>query len=152
MGDGKDSTEILQWLGRGKMDVKYEFKANTSLKKCISFLLTFIYLCICMLCGRIGFKHFIYFLFPFKQIGKRTISKKGCCCCLVAKSCPTLLWPWTVACQAPLSMEFPGKNRSGLPFPPPGDLPNPGIKSTSSAQKVASLPLSNLGRPQEGQA
>ena len=36
--------------------------------------------------------------------------------------------PWTVARQAPLSMEF---SRSGLPFPPPGDLPDPGIKSVS---------------------
>ena len=29
---------------------------------------------------------------------------------LVAKSCPTLATPWTVACQVPLSMEFPGRN------------------------------------------
>ena len=40
--------------------------------------------------------------------------------------------PWTVACQAPLSMEFPRQEfRSGLPFPPPGDLPNIGIKAAS---------------------
>ena len=37
--------------------------------------------------------------------------------------------PWTVAYQAPLSMEFPRQEYwSGLPFPPPGDLSNPGIK------------------------
>ena len=37
--------------------------------------------------------------------------------------------PWTVACQAPLSMGFPRqKHWSGLPWPPPGDLPNPGVK------------------------
>ena len=36
---------------------------------------------------------------------------------------------WTVACQAPLSMEFSRHGYwSGLPFPPPGDLPNPGVK------------------------
>ena len=29
---------------------------------------------------------------------------------LVAKSCPTLATPWTVACKVPLSMDFPGKN------------------------------------------
>ena len=41
---------------------------------------------------------------------------------------------WTVACQSPLSMGFSGKEYwSGLPFPPPGDLPDPGIKSTSPA-------------------
>ena len=35
--------------------------------------------------------------------------------------------PPTVACQAPLSMGFPREeDRSGFPFPPPGDLPNPG--------------------------
>ena len=39
---------------------------------------------------------------------------------LVAKSCPTLVTPWTVACQAPLSMGFSRKeNWSGLPFPSP---------------------------------
>ena len=38
--------------------------------------------------------------------------------------------PWTVAHQAPLSMEFPRQEYwNGLPFPPPGDLPDPGIKS-----------------------
>ena len=36
--------------------------------------------------------------------------------------------PWTIARQAPLSMEF---SWSGLPFPPPGDLPDPGIEPTS---------------------
>ena len=40
--------------------------------------------------------------------------------------------PWTVACQAPLSMGFPRqKYWSGLQFPPPGDLPDPGIQSMS---------------------
>ena len=34
--------------------------------------------------------------------------------------------PWTVACQASLSMELSQQEHwSGLPFPPPGDLPNP---------------------------
>ena len=36
--------------------------------------------------------------------------------------------PWTVPCQAPLSMGFSRQEYwSGWPFPPPGDLPNPGI-------------------------
>ena len=59
--------------------------------------------------------------------------------------------PWTVACQAPLSMEFSRQEYwNGLPFPPPGDLPNPGIKLTSPASPalaVDSLPLSHLGSP-----
>ena len=42
--------------------------------------------------------------------------------------------PWTVACQAPLSMGFPRQEYwSGLPFPSPGDVPDPGIKPTSPA-------------------
>ena len=37
--------------------------------------------------------------------------------------------PWTVACLVPLSMGFPRQECwSGLPFPSPGDLPNPGIE------------------------
>ena len=41
---------------------------------------------------------------------------------------------WTVACQAPLSMEFSRQEYwSGLPFPTPGDLPDPGIEPTSLA-------------------
>ena len=41
---------------------------------------------------------------------------------------------WTVACQASLSIGFPRqKYWSGLPFPSPGDLPNPGIEPTSPA-------------------
>ena len=40
--------------------------------------------------------------------------------------------PWTVACQAPLSMEFSRQEYwSGLPFPSPGDLPDPGIEPGS---------------------
>ena len=38
---------------------------------------------------------------------------------------------WTITCQAPLSMEFPRQECwSGLPFPSPGDLPNPGMEPT----------------------
>ena len=41
---------------------------------------------------------------------------------------------WTVSCQAPLSLGFSRQEyRSGQPFPPPGDLPNPGIKPESPA-------------------
>ena len=47
----------------------------------------------------------------------------------VAQSCLTPVTPWSVAHQAPLSMEFPRQEYwSGLPFSFPGDLPDPGIK------------------------
>ena len=43
--------------------------------------------------------------------------------------CATL---WTVTCQAPLSMRFSRQEyRSGLPYPSPGDLPDPGIEPVS---------------------
>ena len=42
--------------------------------------------------------------------------------------------PWTVACQAPLSMEFSRQEYwSGLPFPTPWDIPDPGIEPASPA-------------------
>ena len=56
--------------------------------------------------------------------------------------------PWTVACQAPLSMGFSSQIYwSQLPFPSPGDLPNPGIKPMSPILQVDSLLLSHLGSP-----
>ena len=56
--------------------------------------------------------------------------------------------PWTVALQAPLSMGFPRhKYWSGLPFPPPGDLPNPGIKPVSPALAGRFFTMSLLGSP-----
>ena len=57
--------------------------------------------------------------------------------------CATL---WTVACQAPLSMGFSRQEYwSGLRFPSPGDLPEPGIKPGSPASQVDSLLLSHEG-------
>jgi len=49
--------------------------------------------------------------------------------------------PWTAVSQVPLSLEFSRQEYwDGLPFPSPGDLPNPGIKSGSPALQVHSLP------------
>ena len=60
---------------------------------------------------------------------------------VVAKSCPTLVTPWTVARQAPLSMGFSRQEYwSGLPFPSAGDFPNPGIEARSPALQADSLP------------
>ena len=60
---------------------------------------------------------------------------------LVSQFCPTLVTPWTVACQAPLSMGFSRQEYwSWLPFPSPGDLPDPGIEPGSPALQVDSLP------------
>ena len=57
----------------------------------------------------------------------------SCFCCLVAKF-DSFVTPWTIACQTPLSMGFPRlKYCSGLPFPSPGDLLNPGTEPSSSS-------------------
>ena len=59
------------------------------------------------------------------------------CACLVAQSCLPLRPPWTVALQAPLSMGFFRQDYwSGLPFPSPGDLPNPGVEPRSPTLQV----------------
>ena len=60
---------------------------------------------------------------------------------LVAKLCLTLATPWTVAIQAPLSTAFSRQEYwSGLPFPSPRDLSNPGIEPRSPALQEDSLP------------
>ena len=58
----------------------------------------------------------------------------------VTQLCLTLATPWTVACQAPLSMEFSGQEYwSGYPSSS-GDLPNLGIEPRSPALQAESLP------------
>ena len=55
---------------------------------------------------------------------------------------------WTVAHQVPLSMEFPRQEYwSELPFPSPGDLPNPGIEPRSSEFQADSLLCEPSGKP-----
>ena len=56
--------------------------------------------------------------------------------------------PWTVAYQAPPPMGFSRQEYwSGLPFPSPGDLPNPGIESRSPTLQADSLPADPQGKP-----
>ena len=67
--------------------------------------------------------------------------------CYVAQSCTTLVTPWTVTSQALLSMGFPRqKYWSGLPFPPPGDLPNPGTEPKSPTLQADTLASEPLGK------
>ena len=67
---------------------------------------------------------------------------------LVAKLCPTLAILWTEACQAPLSMGFSRQEYwSGLPFPSPGDLPDPGIEPGSPELQADDLPTELWGKP-----
>ena len=56
--------------------------------------------------------------------------------------------PWAVARQAPMPMELSRQEYwSGLPFPPPGDLPNPRIGPRFPTLQVDSLPSEPLGKP-----
>ena len=60
---------------------------------------------------------------------------------LVTKLCLTLATPWVVARQAPLSMGFSGQEYwSGLPFPSPEVLPNPGIEPRSPTLQADFFP------------
>ena len=61
---------------------------------------------------------------------------------------PALCDPWTEAARLLCSRDFPGKNWSGLPFPPPGDLPDPGVEPRSPALQVDSLLMHPLGSPE----
>ena len=59
-----------------------------------------------------------------------------------------LVTPWTVAHQASLSVEFSRQESwTGLPFPPPGDLPDPGIEPETPALQADSLPSEPPGKP-----
>ena len=95
-----------------------------------------------------------------KKCGKASHSVCVCVCVCVCmrvcmSACASVLscvWlfaiPWFVARPAPLLMGFFRQEYwSGLPFSPPGDLPNPGIESLSPALQVHSLQLHHLGRP-----
>jgi len=60
---------------------------------------------------------------------------------------------WTVARQAPLSMGFSRQEYwSGLPFPSPGDLSNPGIKPKCPGLQADSLPSGPSGKPPDAYA
>ena len=67
---------------------------------------------------------------------------------LVAQSGRLFVTPWIVDHQAPLSMKFSRQEYwSGVPFPSPEDLPDPGIEPGSPALQGYSLLLSHQGSP-----
>ena len=74
------------------------------------------------------------------------------CVCAQSFSCVRLfVAPGTVAHQASLSVKFPRQERwSGISFPPPEDLPNPGIKPASPALQMDSFTAELLGKPRVG--
>ena len=70
-----------------------------------------------------------------------------CVCMCVYSGVQLLETTWTAARQAPLSMGYPRQEYwSGLPFPSPGDLPDPRLKPMSSALQADSLPFEPPGK------
>ena len=98
---------------------------------------------------------FIVALFTVVKRGKQPVYQwKGVCVCARVLSCFShvrlCVTLWTVACQAPLSMGVSRQEHwSGLPFPSPGDLPDPGIEHRSPALQAGSLPSEPLGKQQK---
>ena len=85
--------------------------------------------------------HFKHLKQPF-QISQCTFkhSKSEKLKCQLLSPVQFFQTPWTVACQVPLSMGFSIQERwSGLPFPSPEDLPNPGIEPGYSTLEADSL-------------
>ena len=71
-----------------------------------------------------------------------------CVCAQLLSPVRLLCDPWTVPRQAPLSMGFPREEYwSGLPFPPPGDLPNPGIQLASPVLAGGFFTTESPGKP-----
>ena len=98
--------------------------------KCLSYMFSSTHLCV----------HLFYVL-CIKLILTVTV--------LVTQSCPALCNSMNyIPCQTPLSMEFSRQEYwSGLPFPSPGDLPDPGIKPRSPALQTDSLPSKPPRKP-----
>ena len=70
------------------------------------------------------------------------------CVCVLLSRAGLFVTPWTVARQAPLSMGFSRQEYwSGLPFPSPGDLLDPGIEPRSPSLQADSLPPEPAGKP-----
>ena len=70
------------------------------------------------------------------------------CVCQLLSHAQFFVTPRTVAGQAPLSVGFSGQEyRSGLPFPSPGDNPNPGIEPGSATLQADSLPSEPPEKP-----
>ena len=89
---------------------------------------------------------------PFRAPSLHFFSKFAMRVCMLShQPCPTLCDYRTVARQAPLSMGFSRQDYwSGLPCPPPGDLPNPGVQPTPPAAPALqedALLLSHWGGP-----
>ena len=89
------------------------------------------------------------------ELGHIVMVTQRCCFRLLLLFCRLIrsnsfVTLWTVAHQAPLSMRFSQQEYwcgNGLPCPPPGDLPNPGMEPASPALQADSVLLRHQGSP-----
>ena len=91
--------------------------------------------CIAMFLEPYSFRLFTMLLISAIQQSDSVIHT--CVHAKLLQSCRVFVNPWTVACQAPLFMGFSRQEYwSGLPCPPPGDLPDPGTEPLSQASSA----------------
>ena len=77
---------------------------------------------------------------PQLACSMKTFSVHHCAAVQLLSHVQLFVAPWNKACQAPLSMGFPGQEYwSGLPFPSPGHLPDPGVGLPSNSALVVAL-------------
>ena len=97
-----------------------------------------------------GLPHCRWILYQISHKGSPFVRLKSESESEVTQSCPTLCDRWTVARQAPPSMGFSRQEYwSGLPFPSPGDLPNPGIEPRSSTLQADALTSAPPRKPKD---
>ena len=96
-----------------------------------------------------SFSHFPLILIYVCDFTKSKVKLSTHCACARAKSLSRVRLfaaPWTVARQAPLSMGFSRQEHwGGLPCPPPGDLPDPGVEPASLLSPVLAGGLFTIG-------
>ena len=82
--------------------------------------------------------------------GDVSLVKEGATCACLLSHVQLFVTPWTVAHQAPLPVEFSRQEYwSELPFPPPGDLPDPGLEPESPAFPALASQFLTTGAAQE---
>ena len=80
----------------------------------------------------ISLQHWSFNDAPWANRWWNRVKTQGVVCARMLSHVRLFVTPWTVACQSPLSLGFSGEEYwSGLPCPPPGGLPNPGIEPES---------------------
>ena len=107
--------------------------------------------CVCVQVSRLSISEDRECVCVFRCLDSASLKAQGvcvCACVLVIQSCPTLSNPTEYSRQTSLSMEFSRQEDwSGLPFPSPKELPNPGIQPWAPALQADSSLFELQGSP-----